>query len=329
MVRYLVKLGFFLLPVLAVFLTELFVLPIDYFTFRCWEALVADSDVLGLSGPFYPNQHLIKQEAGDYLGFQDPGRRKAEWYTDEFGFRNRPCTRPVQQYDYVLVGDSNIVGSALDQAETLAEVLARKGKCSTYSYSGGLQQKKYFWSDPRFLTPSPKVIVVEARPGEFYKAASFTWITSDPCELPQAAIPALPMCARILVSRAHRQVMLQFAKSRIKSALYGANHESDEKDLGPTERVEFMVSKIVSMQAEARRRGSDFIFMLMPGGDRSLDAGIVKLREMGVKTIAYLPTAKYPHGVNMNWYYQVGRDSHWTKEAVEMTAEQILELAKR
>src|ERR1051325_9137182 len=122
MLNYLLKLGLFLLPLLALFLVELFVLPIDFFTFRCWEALRVDIDgSLGLPGPFYPNRHLIKYEAGDKLGFRDPNRLKAEWFTDEFGFRNRPCARPPQQFDYVLLGDSNMVGSALDQAETLAE----------------------------------------------------------------------------------------------------------------------------------------------------------------------------------------------------------------
>jgi hypothetical protein len=328
MLNYLRKLGLFLFPLLALYFVELFLLPMDFFAFRCWEALLIDDyRTIGVAGGFYPNHHLIRYEAGDRLGFRDPSPQKAEWITDEFGFRNRPCERPPTQYDFVLLGDSNIVGSGLDQAETLSEVLARKGGCTVYSYGGGLPQKKFFWSDPRFCSHSPKTIVVEARPGEFYKAQCLPWISIDSCELPRASMPMLPIWARVLISRTNKQNMLQFTKSRLRSALYRNSQEPAEKDLPSKERVEFMVSKVLAMQKEAHRRGSEFIFFLMPTPDRSLDAGIVELRKKGVKTIAYLPTPKYKHGLDLDWYYQP-RDSHWSKEAVELTADEILKLTR-
>ncbi len=321
--RYQYKIGLLLFPFLAVFFAELFLLPIDFFTFRCWEALMADLSV-GLPGPFYPNQHLIKYEAGDKIGFRDTNPLKAEWFTDEYGFRNRPCPNPPKRYDYVLLGDSNIVGSGLDQSETLAEVLARKGKCSAYSYAGNLLQKRYFWSDPRFLKNSPKTIVLEARSGEFYKADYLGYSSIEPCELPR---PWLSAEVLVLLSRASKQNMLQFVKSRLGCALYQTNDNS-YPDLSLSERVKFMVSKIKAMHDEAQRRGSDFIFFLMPHGDRTLDAGIIQLRQAGVKTIAYLPTLEHPHGVDLNWYYQA-RDSHWTREAVEWTADEILKMSSK
>src|SRR5207249_93473 len=126
-------------------------------------------------------------------------------------------------------------------------------------------------------------------------------ITIEPCELPQSV---LPREARVLLSRASTPKMLQFVKSRLGCALYRQSNLSAEKDLSLSARVEFMVSTVKDMHDEAARRGSDFIFFLMPTDDRSLDAGIAQLREAGVKTIAYLPTSERPHGVDLKWYYQ-------------------------
>ncbi len=323
--HYLGKVGLLLSPFLAMFLVELFILPLDFFTFRCWEALIDSDGSVGLRGGFYPNQHLIKYEAGDRLGFRDPKRLKVEWFTDEYGFRNRPCPNPPKRYDYVLLGDSNIVGSGLDQSETLAEVLARKGKCTAYSYGTSVRQNRLFWSDPRFLKNPPRTIVLESRGLEYYQASALPFVSIEPLELPQSIIPSW---ARVLRSRARKQNMLQFVKSRLGCSLFPNNAGQADKNLSLSARVEFMVSKVKAMRDEAQRRGSDFIFFLMPDTDRTLDAGIIPLRQAGVKTIAYLPTPEYPHGVDLKWYWQ-SRDSHWTKEAVELTADEILKLASK
>jgi hypothetical protein len=326
--KYLAKVGLLLAPFATLYLAELLVLPMNFFTYRCWEALIDSDGSVGLRGAFYPNQHLVMYERGDRLRFGDPNPRKAEWFTDEYGFRNRPCAHPPERYDYVLVGDSNIAGSGLDQSETLAEVVASKGNCSAYSYGASMRQKQLFWTDPRFLSHPPRTIVIECRTGEFYLASSYRYLTMEPCELPQSEFP---MWARILRSRIHKQNMLQFVKSRLCSALYQTGTASEPPDLSLTERVEFMVSKVLAMQEAARARGSDFIFFLMPphNRDRTLDAGILRLRDAGVKTIAYLPTSEHPDGVDLKWYYQVGRDSHWSKEAVQLTADEILMLGKK
>src|ERR1051325_6693346 len=266
MSSYLRKLALFLLPLMALCLVELFLLPINFFTFRCWEAVYDAHQRIGLPGPFYPNQHIIMYEAGDKLGFRDNDRQIVEWFTDEYGFRNRPSGCVPERYDFVLLGDCNIAGTGLDQRDTLAEVLVRKSSCTAYSY-GSSHSMSYFWSDPRFLSHPPKTIVAEALPGNFHYACRRSYYATDRCELPQSS---LPMWAQVARSRVfYRQNMLNFVKSRIGSAVYQSNTPS-EKELSTPERVELMLSLVLAMQKEARRRGSDFIFFLMPTEDRSL-----------------------------------------------------------
>src|SRR5438105_2040365 len=109
------------LPFLLLFPLEIFVFRIDAFTFRPWEAL---RYVGATDGFFYENIHLKTTEYGiQYRYGQINPPRHNEWWTDRFGFRNRPQA-PDARYDIVVVGDSNIVGSYLDQSETIAEVLA-------------------------------------------------------------------------------------------------------------------------------------------------------------------------------------------------------------
>lgn len=319
MLRFVRRLGLFLLPFVGLVVVES-LLPVDFFTFRCWEAL-RETGFVYLPGEFYPNQHILKYEAGDHLGFRDPVRLKVDWYTDEYGFRNRPCVNPPDRYDYVLLGDSNIVGCSLDQSDTLAEVLARKGNCTVYSYGGA--PKRRFWSDPRFRDYPPRTIVVEARPGEFYKALMRDCNSVEPCEMPHSC---LPMQVQVVMDRIYKQSMLQFIKSRLGSARTADPFAATSSDLSLDDRVTFTVNSVLAMQAKAHEWGSDFIFFLMPWVDRTLDAAVVQLRQAGVKTIAYLPTDQYPNGVDIDWYYHLYRDTHWTKEAVVMTADEILKL---
>jgi len=115
-------------PFVALLGIELFVLPIDFFTFRAWEALVTKY-FRPADGIFYPNMHLIKTEHADKLGFSDPNPKRVEWFTDQYGSRQRPREREPERYDIVIVGDSNIAGSYFNQKDTIAEVLARKCGC--------------------------------------------------------------------------------------------------------------------------------------------------------------------------------------------------------
>ncbi|TAN85166.1 MAG: hypothetical protein EPN14_01380 [Gallionella sp.] len=161
--------GALLLPFLLLLLAELFVLPIDFFTFRVWEAALAEP--YRYPGPFYPNLHVRKErEYGDRYRLDSRSRVEAkpvEWFTDAYGWRNRPEIEQQDKYDVVVLGDSNIVGSFLDQGDVLAEVMGARSKKVVYSYSYGSDHISLYFSDSRMEKKSGELLVLESKAGNW------------------------------------------------------------------------------------------------------------------------------------------------------------------
>ena len=158
------------MPFLALQLIELFVLPIDFFTFRVWEAALATP--YRYPGAFYPELHVRKvREYGDYYrieGEQFKKQSKAvEWFTDRNGMRNRPEVEQCEKYDIVVLGDSNIVGSFLDQKDMLTEVLSARSGKTAYSYSIAHDIVSLFFNDARLAAKSAGLLVVESKVGNW------------------------------------------------------------------------------------------------------------------------------------------------------------------
>lgn len=162
------------LPFVVWQILELFVLPIDFFTFRVWEAALASPE--RYPGPYYPNLHVLKEkEYGDYFRASERLKKskRVTWYIDNFGWRNRPEVEQAPRYDVVLLGDSNIVGSYLDQKDTLSEVLMRNDFPAAYSYAYAHDHISLAFSDARLLAKSPKLFVVESKAGNWYSTDSY------------------------------------------------------------------------------------------------------------------------------------------------------------
>jgi alginate O-acetyltransferase complex protein AlgJ len=305
-------------PFAALVAIELFVLPVDFFTFRVWEALTIQY-VRPADGIFYPKMHLVKTEHADKLGFRDRNPRRVEWFTDEHGFRNRPRANAPQRYDIVVLGDSNIVGSSHDQKDTIAEVLERKCNCAAYSYGGA--SKRQFFNDARFKKNSPRVIVAEAIGAEFYRASYAALNYANLLEGPGAEQSILPDSIAVMLDRLLKTNMLEFIRSRLQVQRHSAEKEPETP---VAERVSFVVDMVTKMRDEAARRGSDFIFVLMPH-DPTLDAAVIKLKASGIKIIAYLPSDERPRAAYLKSFYQ-DNDTHWRAETVRTTADEILDL---
>lgn len=158
-----------LLPFLLLLLAELFVLPIDFFTFRVWEAALATP--YRYPGPYYPNLHVKKdKEYGDHYREGDPAKVQAkpvEWFTDAYGWRNRPEIERQDKYDVVVLGDSNIVGSFLNQKDILAEVIGARSNKIVYSYSYGSDHISLYFSDSRLKKKSRGILVIESKVGNW------------------------------------------------------------------------------------------------------------------------------------------------------------------
>lgn len=153
--RLLAKLALLAMPFILWPLIEVFVLPMNFFTFRIWETISVNS-MRVMSGPFYPNIHMQMVEEGE-LAPRTPyaQKRKVEWYTDAYGYRNRDTRN-----DVLLIGDSNITGAKLSQDETLASVLEQHLHRDVYSFAPATVNR--FLATDRFEETPPKLVIVSS-----------------------------------------------------------------------------------------------------------------------------------------------------------------------
>src|SRR4030067_1834623 len=155
--KLLAKFTLFLLPFVLAIGIELFVLPIDFFTFRVWEAIVVMKHRNRFSGHFYPNIEITKIEEGDLAPHtRFVIKKKVRWMTDRYGYRKRDTD--LKKHKIVIIGESNIAGSSLTQEEILSEVLEGQLKVSVYPYApvGGINS---FLKDDRFIENSPDIVI--------------------------------------------------------------------------------------------------------------------------------------------------------------------------
>jgi alginate O-acetyltransferase complex protein AlgJ len=158
--KFILRFMLFLSPFLLALGIEVFILPVDFFTFRVWEALRVRKFELLLPGPFYPDTRVSKEEEGD-LAHHTPYavKRKVVWVTDAHGYRNEDSGR--FPYEIVIVGESEIVGNGLTQDEMLSEVLETRMNTGVYALAPGSMNS--FLRQRRFAEHPPRVLIL-ARP---------------------------------------------------------------------------------------------------------------------------------------------------------------------
>ena len=146
-----------LLVIALSYLVELFVLPIHFFTFRVWEAVIATHFRFALPGPFYPNMKVTMIEKGD-LGYRTKFavKREVEWQTDCYGYRKSNTDNP--HHPIIIVGDSSIVGTGLTQQQILSEVLERNLRMSVYPLAPA--DINTFLNSDRFKKNLPKILIL-------------------------------------------------------------------------------------------------------------------------------------------------------------------------
>ena len=113
----------------------------------------------------------------------------------------------------------------------------------------------------------------EAIGAEFYKKvyAELNYSQSDEI----AGRTSMPVFAAVLLDHIMKTNMLEFFRSRLHVQ---RKAEDNEPEFSRAERVPFMINAVKRMHDEAARRGSDFVFILMPY-DKTLDeAGSISSR---------------------------------------------------
>ncbi len=136
-------------------IVELFVLPIDFFCFRVWEALNIQGTSIN-TGHFYPNMEIEKQEEGWLVhNTKYAVKKDVKWITDIYGYRKRNTdTIP----EIVLIGDSFMAGDAITQDDMLSEVLEKQLNVCVYPLAPA--NIKTYLNDPRFNENPPKIVIL-------------------------------------------------------------------------------------------------------------------------------------------------------------------------
>ncbi|HVP81182.1 MAG TPA: hypothetical protein VMV04_25105 [Thermodesulfobacteriota bacterium] len=350
MKRFFLRSLLFLSPFLIVIGVELFILPIDFFTFRVWEAvLIKEFDSI-LPGHFYPRMEIEKVETGGDLTHDpsDSVPKKVRWMTDRYGFRKNDSggINPL----VVIVGDSNIAGSRLTQKEMLSEVLEERLKVPVYPYApvGSINT---FLKDPRFIKDPPKVVIVSIIEREilnmpfpklsqrrekffsFYewrdKIKQTTWVQS----------------VGVLLDRLFKMNMLYYFRARIGKETAGnsppfpskfgrmfflqgatANQEVSDDDF---RRV---IETIESYGRVFKKKGIRFIFLPIPNKENIyhdclpgspspifLHRVIQELKRRGIDIVDTQRAFEDEYRIHSALLYFMD-DSHWNERAVQLAA---------
>lgn len=305
-------------PFAMVSIAEVFILPIDFFSFRAWEA-VLPFRYQTFDGAFYPNQKVVNWNAGDGDP-RGPRTRLIDFYTDKYGYRNRPRIEEPQRYDIVTIGDSLIAGSHLKQHETVAEVLESKCNCNVYNYSGGgTQQLLQIMADPRFMEPNrrPRYVIFESRKGDMYNMKERYPIVTD---VPLNTTPKNPSYWTYAWDRYQKHMILHSLQARLRLTKVAPSGPSVQPPI--QEVIDNTRKSVQSFHKFFADRGIQFIFFVMPSQDRNFDELLKELDSSGIPTIGHLPKPGLPHGHVPEGYY-FKEDSHWIPENAALAAEEM------
>ena len=340
----------FLSPLFFAIFIELYVLPMDYFTFRVWEAVVVRKFRNTLPGPFYPDREITKMEEGD-LGhhFRFAIKKKVRWVTDHYGYRKK--NTDVRKHPIVIVGESNIAGSSLTQEEILSEVLEKRLKVSVYPYApvGGINS---FLKNKRFIEDPPDILIFARVERELLDLP----ILKEPKDGKWASKFRQKMNQNqwiqnfiVQLDRLYKLNMLHFFRASLRRCVASPPESVLPRVSSPFGRILFLqgveanrdVSKeklnqtiqiIISYNNTVRSRGIRFIFVPIPEKENIfhellktkrpvfLEALIAELKEHGVETIDTQKAFEEAFQKNQVLLYHTD-DTHWNGNAVRIAAD--------
>jgi hypothetical protein len=310
---------FFAAPFVLFTLLEILVLPIDTFTFRVWEA--AGNSSRYLPGPFLPNLHIVKNNEGGDGRMPDGPVKRVEWFTDGFGYRNRP--RSIERFDVVAVGDSNIAGSFLDQRNTFPETLERSCHCTVYNhaYNGPGDFERYL-RQSRFVKSPPKLVLFEFRHHDVYDwKTRFQPIPDLPAnEGDISSMSPWDLEWEIIYSHYRKQLAYNWARARLKLAITRVPHarSSQEATKSPNEPtaqdLEEVAKIFVDYKKRIEARGSRFAVLMVTTEFDLADKLKPVLERSGVDFLTF------PRVPDANASYYHRGDSHWREDGVVAAA---------
>lgn len=340
---------------------ELFVLPIDFFTFRALEALVVRKFRKVLPGHFYPNMNLTKEEEGD-LGYHTKYaiKRTVQWITDSYGYRKKGSDR--LKYEVVIIGQSETFGSGLTQKEILSEVLEDKLNLGVYPFAPGgvntfLKQERFILHPPEIvivssmekatlLLPPPKFSSVkkwapyETAGNIIRKMKEKRWVQSFVVFLDRVYKMNMLLYIRACIRRGfsdREEKDLNRADSKFGPILFlqGANANKDV----PEEKLNQAIQTIKGYHDLLKSKGIRFIFLVSPdketifyeslGTPRPvfLEQLTARLKQLGVEIVDTQPVFEKAFQKDSVLLYQRD-DTHWNGNAVRIAADLLIKVIK-
>jgi alginate O-acetyltransferase complex protein AlgJ len=338
---------------------ELFILPIDFFTFRVWEAFLIKEFRSILPGHFYPRMEITKLETGGDLAHHTPFAipKRVKWMTDRYGYRKKDAEGIKPQV--VIIGDSNIAGHGLTQKEMLSEVLEDRLKVPVYPYApvGSINT---FLKDLRFKKDRPKIVIV-------------SFIERDILNMPFPKLPQkreglLPFYewrdktkqtrwvqnAGVLLDRLFKMNMLNYARARIRNTAVMDIHHFPSK-FGPmffvqgevankevsNEDFHKAVKTIEAYDRVLKNKGIRFIFLPIPNKENIyrdclpdpkrpvfLEQLIQELKRRNIETVDTQRAFENEYQNHSTLLYFLD-DSHWNPKGVQLAADFTIKLIER
>lgn len=356
MKKYGLKYFFFLLPFLAALSVELFILPMDYFSFRVWETLVAQHSYGLLKGPFYPNMTILKtEEGGDLKPSPACAIKKKDvlWQTDAYGYRKKAA--PPQCYPVIIVGDSNTAGGGLSQTEMFSEVLEKRLGKGVYPLAP--ESLKDIFDHGLLKQTKPDVVILAIiergiLTGNFKipRHAEFQELSFADRTIWSIRLNPAAQAAAILADRAFKANMLHYVKARI-NVKQSLNKQGVSKQSCPILFLQGAVANRnipdqVRLQAAQNikkwndfftARGIRFIFLPIPNKENIyyrevntprpvfLEKLIRELQNMGVEVIdTQKAFAQITKQTDMHLYHR--DDTHWNAEGAALAASLVNDL---
>lgn len=356
MKRFFLKFVLFLSPFLICLCVELFVFPIDHFTFRVWEALTVRKFRNLLPGPFYPNMEVHKIEEGDLVPHTTFAiKRRVHWITDRYGYRKENTS---QNPKIVIVGDSNIAGGGLTQTEMLSEVLEKQLDVCIYPLSPARMET--FLKTKRFIEDPPQIVILGTVEREMVDLSSLKLKRQDNKESKLIQLiksfrekekfqSIVVYFDRMFKANMLHSLRARFRRSLSKDPAYYRKHVDskfghifflqggDANQEVPKEERDKVIQVIKGYHNALRERGIRFIFLPIPNKESLfyellnipkptfLGEVIERLKDEGIEVIdtqqAFEETYRRDHLL----LYQ-SDDTHWNAEGVRLAAQLILRL---
>ncbi len=352
------KCALFLLPFVVAIGIELFVLPIDLFTFRVWEAVVVRKYRNFFPGHFYPNMEIRKTEEGDLAPHtRFAVKKRVRWVTDRYGYRKQ--NTDLQKHKIIIIGESNIAGSSLTQEEILSEVLEGQLKVSVYPYAP-VGSINLFLKDERFLENRPEIVIFARIERELLDLDLLKPIKGNRLfrKLKQQIQEnRMVQSLGVYLDRVSKMIMLHSLRASLRRRLATpapSGREPLSSRYGPIffvqgrqanqdvsqEGLDKVIQVIRSYQGAVESRGIRFIFLPIPNKENIfyeclgtkrpvfLEQLIFQLKRHGVETIDTQRAFERASQKEKVLLYHTD-DTHWNGNAVRITADLIKELIER